>query len=57
MLIQTIRISVGDLKVVGYSKWADDPLADADKLKYSSTVGIIVSYIVWGFWLLNIYLI
>ena len=57
MLIQTIRISVGDLKVVGYSKWADDPLADADKLKYSSTAGIIVSYIVWGFWLLNIYLI
>ena len=35
MFIQTIRISVGDLKVVSYSKWADDPLAKEGKFEYS----------------------
>ena len=39
MFIQTIRISIGDLKVVGYSNWADNPQADADKLKYKSITG------------------
>ena len=47
MLIQTLRVSVGDLKNIEYEKWADDPKADkkgaddpkADKkeLKFSSS--------------------
>jgi len=37
MFIQTIRISVGDLKVVSYSKWADDPQAKIGKFEFSQT--------------------
>jgi hypothetical protein len=36
MLIQTLRVSVGDLKNIEYEKWADDPKADKKKLKFSS---------------------
>ena len=57
MFIQTIRISVGDLKAVSYNKWADDPEAPDHKHKITSNSGKFVSYIVWGFWLANIYLI
>jgi hypothetical protein len=36
MLIQTLRVSVGDLKNIEYQNWADDP--KAEDLKYSSSV-------------------
>ena len=37
MLIQTLRVSVGDLKNIEYQKWADNPLADKKDLKFSSS--------------------
>jgi len=37
MLIQTLRVSVGDLKNIEYEKWADDPKADKKDLKFSSS--------------------
>ena len=36
MLIQTLRVSVGDLKLDEYQNWADDPTADKKDLKFSS---------------------
>jgi len=36
MLIQTLRVSVGDLKMNEYQNWADDPTADKKDLKFSS---------------------
>ena len=35
MLIQTLRVSVGDLKNIEYKKWADDP--EASNLEFKSS--------------------
>jgi hypothetical protein len=55
MVIQTFRISTGELKTSDYSKWADDP--KAEHLTFSTPNRIIVVTFVWAFWLMNIYLI
>ena len=55
-LIQTFRVSIGDLKVNDYSEWADDPNA-TDNLSFSSTVRNVIVTITWCFWILDIYLI
>ena len=36
MLIQTLRVSVGDLKIDEYQNWADDPTVEKKDLKFSS---------------------
>ena len=57
MLIQTLRVSVGDLKNIEYEKWADDPKADKKDLKFSSSAQKFLVNIVWALWVSNIYLI
>jgi hypothetical protein len=54
-LIQTFRVSIGDLQINDYSSWADDP--NAKDLTFSSTVRNIIVTLAWAFWILDIYLI
>ena len=56
MFIQIFRQSIGDLQVINYSNWADDPSA-SDGLTFSTFARGFITYIVWGFWVLNIVII
>ena len=54
MFIQTVRVSVGDLKNIDYKKWSDNS-AELEGVTFKNVP--YIAYISWGFWLLNIYLI
>ena len=54
-MIQTFRVSIGDLQVTNYSLWANDP--NAENLEFSSVVRMIVVTLIWSFWIMDIYLI